>query len=302
MPVLAALGVSVLVVVSVRTDGRVQAWRRLSRPLLLTLVVLAVGWSQPVVDQVAGEGNLATVVTHGAGGDTVAGPRFAAQVLASVGAVPGGWGPGGFEGLRVDLEADRPAGEAPKVDDLADSGTAAPWAIAAGALLAAVAWFAWRARDRVWGSAIVVAVVALASAFVSVALLPVSDVLGVAAHQLRPVWPVVLFATAVVATTLVRRLPRTELVMPVLAGSLLVLRPARPQLPHRTVRQCLGHPHRARPRRPDGRARRLWAGARRPLGDPLCGALQHARDAGTPTKGRGVRGGRRHGRPARTQP
>jgi hypothetical protein len=37
------------------------------------------------------------------------------------------------------------------------------------------------------------------------------------------VWPVVLFATAVVISTLVRRLPRAELVLPVLAGALLLL-------------------------------------------------------------------------------
>lgn len=223
VPVLAGLGAGVLVVAGIRSEGRAEVWRRLHRPLLVTAVVLAVAWAQPVVDQVAGEGNLATVATNGAGGGEVAGPRFAARVLASVAAVPGGWGPGGFEGLHVDLAADRPVGQAPELEGLADSGTAVPWALGAGALFAAATWLAWRDRDRPWGSALGVAGVALAAAFASVVLLPVSDLLGIAAHQLRPVWPVVLFATAVVVTRLVRRLPRTQLVPPVLVGALLVL-------------------------------------------------------------------------------
>ena len=84
-----------------------RAWAHLRRPLLVAVVVLAVAWSQPWSTRSPGEGNLGKVVSNGAGDGEVAGPRFAASVLASVGAVPGGWGPGGFEGLQVDLDAPR---------------------------------------------------------------------------------------------------------------------------------------------------------------------------------------------------
>lgn len=222
VPVLAVLGVALLVVTGVRADGRAELWQRVRAPLVVTGLVLALAWSQPLIDQVAGEGNLSTVIAHGGDGGKLAGPGFAARVLASVAAVPGGWGPAGFEGLHVDW-AERPPGEAPALDGLADEGTALWWALVAGALLAAAAWSAWRDRGRAWGSALVVSAVALVGAFASVALLPVSDLLGVAPHQLRPVWPVALFATAVVLSTLVRRVARGQLVLPILAGALLVL-------------------------------------------------------------------------------
>lgn len=219
VPVLAVLGLGALVLTAARAGG----WRALRRPVLITGLVLALAWSQPVVDQVAGEGNLSTVVAHGAGGGEQAGARFAARVLASVTVVPGGWGPGGFEGLHVDLTTDRPAGQAPALEGLADGGTAVPWALSALALAAAATWLSWRDRDGPWGTALLVGAVALAASFASVALLPVSDVLGVAAHQLRPVWPVALFVTAVVLSSLMRRVPRRELVLLVLAGAVLVL-------------------------------------------------------------------------------
>jgi len=223
VPALAGLGLVALVLTGLRSDGRTVLWHHLRLPLVVTGLVLVVAWSQPVIDQVTGEGNLSTVIAHGGGGGEQAGARFAARVLGSVAAVPGGWGPGGFEGLHVDLSADRPPGEAPALEGLADGGTSAPWAVATGVAFATAAWLAGRARDRPWGSALAVSAVALAAALASVALLPVSNVLGIAAHQLRPVWPVVLFATAVVLSTLVRQVPRGERALPVLAGVLLVL-------------------------------------------------------------------------------
>lgn len=222
VPVLAVAGVTALVVMEARSHGR-GAWPRLRRPVLVTALVLAVAWSQPLVEQVAVDGNLSAVASNGAGGGEVAGPRFAAEVLTTVGAVPGGWGPGGFEGLHVDLSADRPAGTPPELTGLAPLATGLPWAALAVTLLGVASWRAWRARSRAWTAGVVVAGLGLVTTFVTVALLPVSEVLGVAAHQVRPVWPVVLFTVAVVVSILLREVPRGAWVRMGLAGGLLLL-------------------------------------------------------------------------------
>ena len=223
IPVLAVLGVGTLVTLDVRAHGGAATWARLRRPVLVTVLVFALAWLQPVIDQVSGEGNLEKVVSTGAGDGAVAGPRFAGTVLASVGAVPGGWGPGGFEGLQVDLAAPRAEGTPPPLGGLSDLGSAAAW-VAVAALLAGLAgWAAWRERSRPWGAALVVAGVGLTATFVTVALLPVNEAFGIGAHQIRPVWPVVLFSTAVVVTILLRRLPRPEWTLPAIAVVLAAL-------------------------------------------------------------------------------
>lgn len=177
----------------------------LRRPLLLSAAVVAVSWAQPLYDQLFGSGNLVAVVVDGGGGDELAGPGFAARVLASVGAVPGGWGPDGFSRLTVDLLAERAPGEPPALEGLASTGAAIGWGAAAVAALVAACAVAWRRRDSIWAGAVLVAAVALVLAFVTVAVLPVSPVLGVAAHQVRPVWPVVLFTlTAILGALLTR--------------------------------------------------------------------------------------------------
>ena len=223
VPGLSVLGVVILVGSSWRTTGWTRTWSRLRRPWLVTLAVLAVAWLQPGIDQVAGEGNLATVVTHGAGGAKVAGPRFAARVVTSVGAVPGGWGPGGFEGLDVYLRPGPTGDQQHAYPGLASERTGLAWGILAVIGLGVAAELTRRRGDRAWGSALVVAGAALVLVFASVALLPVSTVLGVAAHQLRPVWPVVLFATAVTLASLDRALRSVERWVPIAAVVLLVV-------------------------------------------------------------------------------
>ena len=200
-------GLALLALGSVLLRARRAPGTGLRRPLGWATVVMAIAWAQPLYDQLVGSGNLAAVLTNGGGGDELAGPGFAARVLSSVGAVPGGWAPGGFSRLEVDLVAVRAPGEPPALDGLASTGSAVAWGLVAAAVVAAVAAVAWRRRDVVWGSALGVAGVAIGLAFVTVAVLPVSPVLGVAAHQVRPVWPVVLFAMATAGAVVLRAVP-----------------------------------------------------------------------------------------------
>jgi hypothetical protein len=174
-------------------------------------------------DQLFGSGNLVAVLTNGGGGDELAGPRFAGRVLGSVGAVPGGWAPGGFSRLEVDLLAERAPGEAPVLEGLSSGGTVMAWGVLAAVVVVAAALVTWQRRDRVWGSALVVAAASTVLAFVTVAILPVSPVLGVAAHQIRPVWPVVLFATAVVVAGLLQVVPRSAAVLAAVTVVLVAL-------------------------------------------------------------------------------
>lgn len=215
VPGLAILAVGVVLQRARRPDGP-----PLRRPLGLAAAIVAVTWAQPLWDQLFGSGNLVAVLTNGGGGDELAGPAFAGRVLGSVGAVPGGWGPDGFARLKVDLLAERAPGEAPVLEGLATGGTALAWGVLASVAVLGLALATWQRRDRAWASALAVAGAAVVLAFLTVAVLPVSPLLGVAAHQVRPVWPVVLFGTAVVLGALLRIVPRG---MPIMAGSAVVL-------------------------------------------------------------------------------
>lgn len=223
VPGLAVLGVGALVASTARTSGWARTWELLRRPVVVGLAVLALAWVQPGFDQVAGEQNLGTVLTHGAGGTELAGAGFAARVVSSVGAVPGGWGPGGFEGLDVYLRPGPTGHEQGSFPGLASEQAAVLWGMAAIGVIGLAVLLTQRRQDRAWGSALVVAVTALVLTFASVALLPVSRVLGVAAHQLRPVWPVVIFTTVVTVAALDRALRSVERILPVAAVALLIV-------------------------------------------------------------------------------
>jgi hypothetical protein len=137
--------------------------------------------------------------------------------MATAVAVPGGWGQGGFEGVKVVL-----AGELgpPPLQGLADTGTAVAWSLVALAAFAGAAVVAARRSSRAWGSGLFVAGTALVLAFATVTLLPVSDVLGIGAHQVRFVWPVAWFALAMVLGTFVS-LTRRAVAVPVVLAALL---------------------------------------------------------------------------------
>ena len=70
------------------------SWRR---PLLATAIVAVLAWIQPLIDQVAGEGNLVALATAGTSSDgQTIGLRLGARLVASVVALPPWWGRSGF--------------------------------------------------------------------------------------------------------------------------------------------------------------------------------------------------------------
>lgn len=207
VPGLAAVGVA----------GLVVSWRRdrqpVGRAVAISGGVAFAAWIQPVVDQVWGQGNLATLLTHAASGGSAIGLRTATPLVAWVVALPPFWARPSF------AEALDPTG--PK----AAPGLAA----AALSLLLAVAalgvggrWFASRRADDTT-AAVVVAVAAVLGAVGTAGLLPVGS-LGIAPHQLTWLWPIGIFATFALAMSVVGPRPLPFSAVAVVLG-LLALPP-----------------------------------------------------------------------------
>lgn len=193
VPGLAVLALAA-VVWRARTE-RTGSWRR---PVALSLVVLAVAWVQPVIDQVWGRGNLGTLLGS-AGGDEGApvGPALGTRLVAAVVSGPTWWDRRGF------ADAFSPA---PLSDDGSLVGVPSALGAALGlglvvALGAVAGWVASRRRDEVAVAGLVVAGWAVVLAAVTAAIIPVGP-LGLGPHQLRFLWPVSLLVTGAVGFAL----------------------------------------------------------------------------------------------------
>lgn len=173
---------------------------------IVAAVVLLACWAQPLVDQVAGEGNLGALVDGaGSGGESI-GAGLGLRVAADVVAVPPAWTRPSFEESVAVPKGQAPLiGGRPNIAGLPSARTAlVALGLFATALVAA--WLVARRRRDLHGR---VEVATAAAAFV-VALgvtvtLPVGGV-GVPPHQVRYLWPIAIFATgAALAALLPRR-------------------------------------------------------------------------------------------------
>ena len=193
----------------------VDTWRR---PVAITLVVLAVAWIQPLVDQLWGRGNLGTLLGSAGGGDgtpvgTVDGARYVAAVVTG----PTWWHRSTF----ADAFSPVPLSPDGELVGVPSAAGAALGLVAVLALALAAGWWAHRRRDRVAVAGVLVAATAVALAVVTAALIPVGP-LGLGPHQLRYLWPVSLLVTGALAFALLggwRRWPvGVAVVALVLAG------------------------------------------------------------------------------------
>jgi hypothetical protein len=193
-PALCLLGVAALV------------WRHrraVLRPALVAVLVFAVCWTQPVVDQVAGEGNLGALARGlGDAGTTQVGVDRAARLTADVLAIPPFWGRESFDdGIAYPPGQPRFLGAEPNVAGLPSASTA--WLALAG--LAVALALAWRTARRRGDAAIAAGVLVCAAAVVMSLLSTVAQPVGVAglsAHLQRYLWPVATLTTAIVATAI----------------------------------------------------------------------------------------------------
>jgi hypothetical protein len=179
--------------------------------LVGALLVAVVLWAQPILEQIGGpgQGNLSRVAeaTISPEEDTPSiGPTGAVRVVATLVAPIPQWGRADF----ADLLLHRPA---QATDDDALSGLVgvpsaggAAWRllplIAVGGLAAVVAH---RRREGEWETAVAVAAAGLVGGLTTVALLPENAQYVLAVHQVRWLWPLAAFVTAVVLGALVGR-------------------------------------------------------------------------------------------------
>lgn len=170
--------------------------RTLGRAALLSLVVAAVAWLQPLLDQFFGEGNLGGLLRSSSGGDGQRiGLGLGSRLAASVIALPPWWGRSGFSTTIVSTGVVSNGGRL----DVVEGGVAGPGAAVAAllvtfAVLAAVVVSGWRRRRRSTVAVGALAAVAVFGSLVALTLTPVSQ-LGISPHQMRWLWPVAALVT-----------------------------------------------------------------------------------------------------------
>jgi hypothetical protein len=181
------------------------------RVVLVAVVVGALCWAQPVWEQLtsAGEGNLHRIASsagrgaHDIGVDL--GPRLAAQVLS----VPPWWSRSSFaDDFLPVVDGPRFPTSITRVQGLPTRAKAVVSLATLTAVLFA-AWFVVRRRDRASARAVATGAVAAAASVVMTCLTPMGE-FGIAAHQLRFLWPVAVFLTFALVLAVVRfaRSPR----------------------------------------------------------------------------------------------
>lgn len=186
------------VVLAVRR-GEPLRWRR---PVLVAVLVAGLAWAQPVVDQVAGEGNLGALLAAVTDpeGDEPVGPATGARLMATVVASPPLWARPSFEESFVPVELQPPGPPSPqrRLVGVPSTGGAVAGLAVLVAVLGVAGALAARRRDVSSTALVAGAAVALAAGFLTAAMLPVGP-LGLGPHQLRWLWPLSVFATMAVS-------------------------------------------------------------------------------------------------------
>lgn len=177
-----------------RADGPV-AWRR---PLVWSAVVAVVAWCQPVIEEFTGrgEGNLSRIVAASVdGGSSTIGWERAVRLIVEI-SVRGPW----F--LRSAYESAIPpiAPNAPVYAVVTMTTSLIVVGVAAAALVAGGRWAARHGRRHL-AIMTVLTGVSLVTGYVALATSPV-NVIAVAVHQMRWLWPIAAFASATWLTTL----------------------------------------------------------------------------------------------------
>jgi hypothetical protein len=185
-----------LCVSGVRRADEPVAWRR---PLAWSGVVAVVAWCQPVIEELTGrgEGNLSRIVAASFdGGTSTIGWERAARLIVEI-SVRGPWFVrSAYEhAIPSDLDPDGPVhAVVTMTTSLIVVG------VAAAALVAGGRWAARHDRRHLAIMTVLTAV-SLVTGYVALATSPV-NVVGVAVHQMRWLWPIAAFASATWLTTL----------------------------------------------------------------------------------------------------
>lgn len=194
-----------------RMDAR-PARAALRRAVLVAVAVGLACWAQPLWEQVAREGNLLEVAGSASDGDAVVGPRSGVRMAGTVIGDPSGWLRGSFQDtFQHDYLGEQVAPVGPPNAGVRSFPTAVASVLGVVALLAAGGWAGWRRRLREGTAVAVVVGAAVVLAVVTCATLPASEVLGVAAHQLRWLWPIAIAGAVLPWAGLLPRRPAVTL-------------------------------------------------------------------------------------------
>lgn len=177
-------------------------WLPSRRTLIVSVITGVVLWSQPLWEQLTGrgEGNMTRLVDAGGKGPKI-GPSLAARLLSDI-----------FTGAPVSPRADfmgsvpgfviMPSGQLKPLP-----APATPWAIVILLVLFAVlgllGWAAARRRDRLSLAALGISAGSLLVALGSLTVMPIGP-LGLAAHQMRWLWPITWFTWMSIAIAAIR--------------------------------------------------------------------------------------------------
>src|SRR5262245_44961321 len=216
---------AVLVVLVTLTAGALAAanlrirreWPEWRGPLLWTVVVAALAWIQPLVDQFWGEGNLTTLAgASGGGGSARFGISRASRIVAHV--VTGPWFTRESYAHGVPL-----VGAGDPLKAMPSFPVAVAIVAVVVAVLAGLAVWAWLAGHRPLATMLALAAVTQGGAVVALATSPL-NILGIAPHQMRWLCPVAGLGTPAALTAGLTALrARPALARPaLLAGAALV--------------------------------------------------------------------------------
>jgi hypothetical protein len=213
VPALAVLAVAALAVSQQRVRERDPAMSRAAKARtvrygVISTVVLAACWLQPLAEQFFGEGtgNMTRLArSFGDSGVETAGARYATQSIASVLSLPPWWFRPSFNETLIGPEGWNPP----------------PLSIAITSLVIVAAacgfcfWWAWKRRDRLAVCALAVAALGLAVGFATVARAPVTIFGKLTPHSSRWLWSLVAFLTFAVAISLLRPMARRSREVPI---------------------------------------------------------------------------------------
>ena len=207
-------------------------------------IVVVLAWIQPLIDQVAGEGNLGALCAAAVAAATAGASACASGSASSAPSSPSHrGGPAGVQ--RHDPPTGLITGDGPlelSEGNVARLGPALLGLALVAAVLAPSIVLGWRRRDRVVVALGALAVTAVVACIVSLVLTPLPGI-GLSPHQMRWLWPVsalVLVTPLVAAGRLARRaaptVPAVGAVATVVLAVLTLPTYAAPQGPDPDVR------------------------------------------------------------------
>ena len=293
--VVGGIGAAAIVAGLARPSPRATAGHPRHGPLVWSLGVLIVAWCQPVIDQVAGIGNLSALLRSGGSSAERIGLRLSARFVASVVAYPPWWGRPGFTNtIRSTGPIVRRTGV-----DVAEGNVVSITAAVIGLFgvlgaLIVVSIVGIRRPSRPTAAAAGwLAGVAVLASLIAVQLVPIGP-LGLSPHTMRWLWPVSAFVLFTVVLECSSGPPARDVATPIAVATTLLITAI--NLPTsragaRTARRSHVRSHRRRTDRRAGSLPAVRTGAVRPKHASFRGALQrtgagHARSQRRRREGR----------------